>query len=193
MTVIEHQTNGDSMNKFSLLVLFSLLIMLVGCSQKTGAPRGLVVDTNMQQVNNTDMKPRIIELKGLKTQPSIKQFSTKFTIDHINIINDNSVEIYVTNDSNEAVGRLTIDTAIELRFIKNGNPVEVRSDKTIMVIDKNTNSIVEGALYPGETAVIYYTMPSSITSCDDYAIFSDYYLTGNFAKLSSFVDCSNLR
>lgn len=174
------------MNKFSLLVFFSLLIMLVGCSQKT--------DTNMQQVNNTDMKPRIIELKGLKTQPSIEWRGTKFTIDHINIINDNSVEIYVTNDSNEAVGRLTIDTAIDLRFIKNGNPVEVRSNKTIiMVIDKSTNSIVEGALYPGETAIIKYTMPSSITSCDDYVIFSGYYLTGNFAKLSSFVDCSNLR
>ena len=112
MTVIEHQTNGDSMNKFSLLVFFSLLIMLVGCSQKTDTP--LVIDTNMQQVNNTDMKPRIIELKGLKTQPSIEWLSTKFTIDHINIINDNSVEIYVTNDSNEAVVRLTIDAAIEL-------------------------------------------------------------------------------
>ena len=191
MTVIEHQTNGDSMNKFSLLVFFSLLIMLVGCSQKTDAP--LVIDTNMQQVNNTDMKPRIIELKGLKTQPSIEWFSTKFTIDHINIINDNSVEIYVTNDSNEAVGRFTIDTAIELRPIKNGNPVEVRSDKTIMVIDKSTNNIVEGALYPGETAIIKYTMSSSFTSCDDYAIFSEFYLRNDFAKLSSFVDCSKLK
>ena len=191
MTVIEHQTNGDSMNKFSLLVLFSLLIMLVGCSQKTDTP--LVIDTNMQQVNNTDIKPRIIELKGLKTQPSIEWFSTKFTIDHINIINDNSVEIYVTNDSNEAVGSLTIDTAIELRFIKNGNPVEVRSDKTIIVIDKSTNSIVKGALYPGETAIIKYTMSSSITSCDDYVIFSEFYLRKDFAKLSSFVDCSKLK
>ena len=191
MTVIEHQTNGDSMNKFSLLVFFSLLIMLVGCSQKTDTP--LVIDTNMQQVNNTDMKPRIIELKGLKTQPSIEWLSKKFTIDHINIINDNSVEIYVTNDSNEAVGSLTIDTAIELRFIKNGNPVEVRSDKTIMVIDKSTNSIVEGELYPGETAIIKYTMLSSITSCDDYVIFSKFYLRKDFAKLSSFVDCSKLK
>ena len=186
MTVIEHQMNGDSMNKFSLLVFFSLLIMLVGCSQKT--------DTNMQQVNNTYMKPRIIELKGLKTQPSIEWLSTKFTIDHINIVNDNSVEIYVTNKSNEAVGRLTIDTAIELRFIKNGNPVKVRSGKTIMVIDKSTNSIVEGALYPGETAIIkYYTMPSKITSCDDYAIFSEFYLRNNFDKMSNFADCSKLK
>ena len=139
------------------------------------------------------MKPRIIELKGLKTQPSIEWFSTKFTIDHINIVNDNSVEIYVINNSNEAVGSLTIDTAIELRPIKNGNPVEVRSNKTIMVIDQSTNNIVKGPLYPGETAIIKYTMPSKITSCDDYAIFSDYYLTGNFAKLSSFVDCSKLK
>lgn len=187
MTVIEHQTNGDSMNKFSLLVFFSLLIMLVGCSQKT--------DTNMQQVNNTDMKPRIIELKGLKTQPSIEWFSTKFTIDHINIVNDNSVEIYVTNKSNEAVGSLTIDTAIELRSIKNGNPVEVRSDKTIMVIDQSTNNIVKGPLYPGETAIIKYTMPSKITSCDDYAIaiFSEFYLRNNFDKMSNFVDCSKLK
>lgn len=173
------------MNKFSLLVFFSLLLMLVGCSQKT--------DTNTQQVNNTDMKPRIIELKGLKTQPSIEWFSEKFTIDHINIVNDNSVEIYVTNNSNGAVGSLTIDTAIELRAIKNGNPVEVRSNKTIMVIDQSTNNIVKGPLYPGETAIIKYTMPSKITSCDDYAIFSELYLRNNFDKMSNFVDCSKLK
>ena len=181
------------MNKFSLFVFFSLLLMLVGCDQKTDTSLGIAIDTNTQQVNNTDVKPRIIELKGLKTQPSIEWFSTKFTIDHINIVNDNSVEIYVTNASDEAVGRLTIDTAIELRPIKNGKPVEVRSDKTIMVIDKSTSNIVEGALYPGETAIIKYTMSSSVTSCDDYVIFSKFYLIKDFAKLSSFVDCSKLK
>ena len=179
------------MNKFSLFVFFSLLLMLVGCDQKTDAP--LVIDNNMQQVNNTNMKPHIIELKGLKTQPSIEWFSTKFTIDHINIVNDNSVEIYITNASDEAVGRLTIDTAIELRPIKNGKPVEVRSDKTIMVIDQSTGHIVDGPAYPGETAIIKYTMPSSIISCGDYAIFSKFYLRNDFAKLSSFVDCSKLK
>ena len=179
------------MNKFSLFVFFSLLLMLVGCDQKTGAP--LVIDNNMQQVNNTNMKPRIIELKGLKNQPSIEWFGTKFTIDHINIVNDNSVEIYVTNDSNEAVGRLTIDTAIELRPIKNGNPVEVRSNKTIMVIDQSTGHIVDGPAYPGDTAIIKYTMSSRFTSCDDYVIFSKLYLIKDFAKLSSFVDCSKLK
>ena len=187
MTVIEHQTNGDSMNKFSLFVFFLLLLVFVGCNQSTNNQSS----TNNQPTNN---KPtNIIELKGLKNQPSIEWFSTKFTIDHINIVNDNSVEIYITNDSNEAVGRLTIDTAIELRFIKNGTPVEVRSDKTIMVIDKSTNNIVEGALYPGETAIIKYTMSSSFTSCDDYGIFSNFYLRKDFAKLSSFVDCSKLK
>ena len=175
------------MNKFSLFVFFLLLLVFVGCNQSTNNQSS----TNNQPTNNK--QTNIIELKGLKNQPSIEWFSTKFTIDRINIVNDNSVEIYVTNDSNEAVGRLTIDTAIELRFIKNGTPVEVRSGKTIMVIDKSTNNIVEGALYPGETAIIKYTMSSSFTSCDDYAIFSKFYLRKDFAKLSSFVDCSKLK
>lgn len=174
------------MNKFSLLVFFSLLLMLAGCGQKTDTHQ----KTDTPQKTDTY---RTVELKGLKTQPSIEWFSTKFTIDHINIINDNSVEIYVTNKSNKAVGSLTIDTAIELRSIKNGNPVEVRSNKTIMVIDQSTNNIVKGPLYPGETAIIKYTMSSSFTSCDDYAIFSELYLRNNFDKMSNFVDCSKLK
>lgn len=150
--------------------------MLVGCGQKP--------------IN-------IIKMKGLKTQPSIEWLNKKFTIDKIVIFHDNRVGIFIKNISDESVSHYVIDNDIELRPIKDGKPVKVRADKTIMRADPNTGMAVDftfnDELYPGETALIYYTMPSSITSCDDYVIFSDYYLTGNFAKLSSFVDCSNLR
>lgn len=193
------------MNKFSLFVFFLLLLVFVGCNQKTGTPTPLVIDTNTQQVDNTDMKPRIIELKGLKNKPLTNGifYSEIITIDRVTIKNGNLVDIYVTNISTEDISYVFIDK-VELRPIKDGKPVKVRSNKIIKFIDASSNKLTDAdygdELYPGETAVIKYTMPSSVASCDDYAIFSDYFGTSGVyrldtkvVKLSYFVDCSNLK
>ena len=136
---------------------------------------------------------KVIELPGLKNQ-SFECLNNSFNVDHINIVNDNSVEIYVTNISTSAKG----PGAFELRTIKNGKPFEVRVKKELWGIDLNTKktSKIDGSdVYPGESAVVKYTIDQSISSCDDYALYGEYcdlVYDDTFAKLSSLVDCSNL-
>ena len=196
-------------NLFNLTILFSLLLTLVGCDLKTDTQQ--VINTDTQQVINTDKQnntdtqqvintdkqnntDNVIFLQGLKTQ-TFKCLNEEFNIDHISIIN-NSIETYITNISTESIYKVFIDD-IELRPIKNGKPVKVRSNNTVMYYDQKNNKSVEFnypyELYPGETAVIKQTMQSNITNCDDYAIFRECYNGKNFDKLSNLVNCSNLK
>ena len=162
------------MAKFNFLyVCFALLFMFTGCD-----------------IFKID---KVVKLPRFSSQPTLCS-NENFYIDHINIVNDNSVEIYMMNKSNRA----SFPADLALMPIENGMLVEVRYDYEIMRVDENNNELRLDKLYPGEMAILKYTMPSNITSCDDYVLFSKDCFSLNkayverFAKLSSLVDCSNL-
>ena len=157
------------MAKFNFLyVCFALLFMFTGCDKVVKVPR-------------------------FSSQPVLCS-NEEFNVDHINIVNDNSVEIYMKNISNRA----SFPASLALMPIEYGVPVDVRYDYEIMRVDENNNKLKLDEFYPGEMAVLKYTMPSNITSCDDYVLFSkdcfslNHYYVERSAKLSSLVDCSNL-
>ena len=160
------------MAKFNFLyVCFALLFMFTGCD-------------------------KVVKLPRFSSQPVLCS-NEEFNVDHINIVNDNSIEIYMKNISNRA----STPAWLKLMHIEYGVPVDVRYDYEYMRVDENDNKAIvhrSSEIYPNEMVVLKFTMPSNITSCNDYVIFSEHcfslnhYYVERSAKLSSLVDCSNL-
>lgn len=161
------------MAKFKFLyVCFALLFMITGCD-------------------------KVVKLPRLSSQPVLCS-NEEFNIDHINIVNDNTVEIYMKNISNRA----STPAWLKLMPIEYGELVDVRYDYEYTRVDENDNKATvprSSEIYPDEMVVLKIIMPSNITSCDDYVIFSEHCFSldnryvERFAKLSSLVDCSNLK
>lgn len=191
------------MNKLkSFCLMCGLMTLLFGCDARTdnnstvASSSPIAVKSNIFSVkSNGGNDSGFIYQSGDIDNSTFPCLNRSFAIKVMHI-QGNTVTFGIVNASTEAISARRA-SEIELRPIKNGKPIQLRSK--VVVARVNGEELIPiklyESIYPEEKIVVTQEMPSPFTGCEDYALAYVNHTCNigeqQFVRLGSVVDCSS--